>query len=76
MSSFCLQVPSLQLMLDFCQDAEAFLQADADNVIAVHCKAGKGRTGVMIVAFLLYTVSTCLQITSARSSPVSGLKAH
>ena len=50
------QVPSLQLMLDFCQDAEAFLQADMDHVIAVHCKAGKGRTGVMIVAFLLYTV--------------------
>ncbi|KAK9831169.1 hypothetical protein WJX74_005875 [Apatococcus lobatus] len=49
------QVPSLQLMLDFCQDAEAFLQADSENVIAVHCKAGKGRTGVMIVAFLLYT---------------------
>ena len=56
-----MQVPSLQLMLDFCQDAEAFLQADSDNVIAVHCKAGKGRTGVMIVAFLLYTVSTSVQ---------------
>lgn len=52
----CEQVPSLQLMLDFCLDAEKFLQADADHVIAVHCKAGKGRTGMMVAAYLLYTV--------------------
>ena len=31
-----------------------------DNVIAVHCKGGKGRTGMMVSAFLAYDgVATC-----------------
>jgi len=31
-----------------------FLQANPDNVVAVHCKDGKGRTGLIIVCYLLY----------------------
>jgi phosphatidylinositol-3,4,5-trisphosphate 3-phosphatase/dual-specificity protein phosphatase PTEN len=38
------------MVLEFCRDAHAFLTADKKNVIAVHCKAGKGRTGLMISA--------------------------
>ena len=41
-----------RMVLDFCNDAAAFLAADERNVIAVHCKAGKGRTGLMISALL------------------------
>ena len=41
------------MVADFCGAAREWLATDPENVVAVHCKAGKGRTGVMISALLL-----------------------
>eukprot|EP01029_Cantina_marsupialis_P028178 TRINITY_DN775823_c0_g1_i1.p1 TRINITY_DN775823_c0_g1~~TRINITY_DN775823_c0_g1_i1.p1 ORF type:complete len:359 (-),score=105.56 TRINITY_DN775823_c0_g1_i1:337-1389(-) len=44
----------LDLISQFCANVDEWMGADPENVIAVHCKAGKGRTGLMISAYLVH----------------------
>ncbi|OQR81208.1 phosphatidylinositol-3,4,5-trisphosphate 3-phosphatase [Achlya hypogyna] len=45
--------PPLQVLLDIINRMAAWYMADPDNVVVVHCMAGKGRTGVVITCFLI-----------------------
>ena len=48
------EAPPLNILRPFCEDAKKFLDEDEQNVVAIHCKAGKGRTGTLICCLLLY----------------------
>jgi hypothetical protein len=40
-------------MAEFARSGQAWLQADPENVVSMHCKAGKGRAGLMICVMML-----------------------
>lgn len=49
------QAPPFEMVESFCKTVHDYLQADPQNVAVIHCKAGKGRTGVMTCAYLIYS---------------------
>ena len=45
----------IKLILEFCIDICLYLIKNPKGVAAVHCKAGKGRSGVMICSYLIFS---------------------
>jgi phosphatidylinositol-3,4,5-trisphosphate 3-phosphatase/dual-specificity protein phosphatase PTEN len=48
----------------FCNSVDAYLAEHPSNVVGIHCKAGKGRTGLMVSCYLLHS-GLCLSADAA-----------
>ncbi|XP_051256850.1 putative tyrosine-protein phosphatase TPTE [Dicentrarchus labrax] len=46
-------VPSLEDMLKYTASVREWMSADSKNIIAIHCKGGKGRTGTMVCTWFI-----------------------
>ena len=46
--------PALQMIEDMMNDVCRWLDDDPRNIVAIHCKAGKGRTGMMVCCLLYW----------------------
>ncbi|KAK2879666.1 hypothetical protein Q8A73_023478 [Channa argus] len=46
-------VPSLEDMLKYTASVREWMAAHPTNIIAIHCKGGKGRTGTMVCTWLI-----------------------
>ena len=44
----------MEMLRRLCQDMAEYLEQNPEHVIAVHCKAGKGRTGHAIAAWMVW----------------------
>jgi phosphatidylinositol-3,4,5-trisphosphate 3-phosphatase/dual-specificity protein phosphatase PTEN len=63
--------PTLQVLEDFCINSARWLALHPQNTVAVHCKAGKGRSGCVIACLLMHlrlcgTAPEALDLFAAR----------
>lgn len=48
------QPPTLKIIEESVRGMDEFLQGHKENVVVLHCKAGKGRSGTLCCAYLMY----------------------
>ena len=60
--------PPLRMLVEACASIDAWLRADAANVVAVHCRTGRGRSAVLLCCLLAWRAAR-----GARHSPLDCL---
>ena len=60
--------PPLRMLVEACASIDAWLRADGANVVAVHCRTGRGRSAVLLCCLLAWRAAR-----GARHSPLDCL---
>ncbi|CAG9311337.1 unnamed protein product [Blepharisma stoltei] len=47
--------PPIELLFKACQEIHSWLTESVDHIVAINCRAGKGRTGTLICCYLIYS---------------------
>jgi len=47
--------PTIDQVLKFCENVKHWIKSNDKNVAVIHCKAGKGRTGLMICCYMIFS---------------------
>ncbi|XP_046860146.1 tensin-1-like isoform X2 [Xenia sp. Carnegie-2017] len=47
--------PPLERLVSICKSIDSWLKSDPQHVVVVHCKGGKGRTGVVVASYMHYS---------------------
>lgn len=63
--------PTMEIIINCVSEMDKFLTTDDKNIAVLHCKAGKGRSGTLCCAYLIYqlkelTVSQILHLYTRR----------
>eukprot|EP01125_Pyxidicula_operculata_P020691 TRINITY_DN76_c0_g1_i2.p1 TRINITY_DN76_c0_g1~~TRINITY_DN76_c0_g1_i2.p1 ORF type:complete len:564 (-),score=155.03 TRINITY_DN76_c0_g1_i2:296-1987(-) len=47
--------PPINLIQECCKDIDTWLKEDGNHIVGINCKAGKGRTGLIICCYMLHS---------------------
>ncbi|KAG2393233.1 hypothetical protein C9374_009810 [Naegleria lovaniensis] len=47
--------PPVEYLIEICEEMDRFLKDNPNNVVSVHCLAGRGRTGTVIACYMTYS---------------------
>jgi len=64
-------VPRFDDLILFLNELDEFMAEDTKNVVAFHCKAGKGRTGMLSVIYLIRHREGLTALTNAAPTPAT-----
>ena len=63
-------MPQLSTIVAFCLELESMAEQDPLFTFAIHCRGGKGRTGLMVCSWLLWS-GVCKTAGACRVMPAT-----